>query len=419
MYEDMKTRYEDLKHRQLQGCSLPGSGNHRNRAVVVTTSPLLGVPDHGVQGAGDRINSLPTSLPSIQQKSSEALQLVEVDHAYDLADRVSVPQFRHVLRKLHVSDTDIANLDMNRSDAKEFFVQGIQLWKSEAGGKANVQALIKALLDLKLCLQAQEFCNHFGFVCPQEEKDERPSQISVSQDSIDGVADSPAVLTPAYIPKSKLDTILHPFLLDPSGFDDLNQGLSNQSSFDEEEVEKFAKLSNIKSCDYDLFKSVISVGGETVGPDVMLEAWAEVEVQKTPLSRSREQSVHSLGKVLRELQRRDIRHILVSHLESGLLGPWLDNKVFFRDKRVPYSFARDLGHLLSSSTIGQADWRIFASDVGFSEHIKQFERRQTPGMEVLDAWKTRKESTIGYLYSWAKEKDRMDIVKMLEEGVKN
>ena len=59
--------------------------------------------------------------------------------------------------------------------------------------------------------------------------------------------------------------------------------------------------------------------------------------------------------------------------------------------------------------------RDFASLVDFSEHIAVWEKSKLPGQQVLEAWRTGRDATIEFLYKWAVEANRMDIVKILEE----
>ncbi|XP_054754682.2 uncharacterized protein LOC129260748 isoform X2 [Lytechinus pictus] len=346
--------------------------------------------------------------------SAEEESPVTMDHQLYISEKVPASDFKHILRHLSVNDTDVKNIyNENRDDAKECIIQGLEKWRKIKGTKATVGALVQGLLKGHQRDVAEEFCEKNNLHQLQK-------KIGLSNATGNEEVDFPgsdftaAPVCPSDRPLhiTVWTHLIHPT---PTSLEELDQELSECDLFTSDQLKQITKRKFFQNdSEREEFLRVCGDGNVIV---VLHEL-----VRRLSSRNETDQStvMMDLGKLLRKLGRKDIRSVLITYLQSGVIGPSIDEKVYYRDRDLCYRTRNEIGHQLSERQPNDFhDWRCFASDVGFSQQISKFERSSNPGSEVLKTWGTSNEATIGRLYGWAVKEQRWDIVKIMEKDMSN
>ncbi|XP_003724899.2 uncharacterized protein LOC100891154 [Strongylocentrotus purpuratus] len=364
-----------------------------------------------------------SELPVSSEKISTEEDLpVTMEHKLYLSDKVSGNNIKHVLRHLSVPDTDVENIYYAHHDPKECCIQGLKKWMENKGQKATVGALIKGLLKCNLRNVAEDFCvsHNLHQLLQQigQLDDPVPPPVSplsprspevVHFDAADAPSSPPACPSSA----SPLHVILWPHLRHPTCLEDLDQELIECDDFTSDQLQKITrrKIFQNESQREEFLKACRAGNVIPVLNELVRRLSATQSMDQSPI-------MMILGKMLCKLNRKDIRKVLISYLHSGAIGPSMDRKIYIRD--LNYRTQSNIGKELSKSQPNDLhDWQGLASDIGCSESIELFAKKDLPGMAVLQTWRTRNEATVGKLYEWAAKGQRWDIVRIMEKDMSN
>ena len=100
---------------------------------------------------GEPVMSDVPSSPQGCISSAVLSKVVSTEVVLELGETAAVSQWRHIARRLGISDVTITKLASdNPNDLDEVFHQMMITWKGQEGDKATNEKLVKALTKLKL-----------------------------------------------------------------------------------------------------------------------------------------------------------------------------------------------------------------------------------------------------------------------------